>query len=105
MLIIGISKINDPMKFSILILRSPSSGVIRTFIDDTQVLADIDIQQLLLSTPPAATPGSLTKSATICVNSNGLFTGARKMAVFVQPNANSASDVDTKGDSISGCSI
>lgn len=92
---------DKPMMFSMLILRSPSSGIIRTFIDDTQAIPNTDIQDFLSVTPPLTIPDSLNKPATICVESNGLFTG-KKMAVYIMKNATSASDIDTKGDN-SGC--
>jgi len=84
----------NPMSFTILILRSPTSGVIRTFIDDTAIRSDI--RNLIKSTSPA-----LNTSATICVNSNGLFTGD-KMAVSIEKNATSADGIDSKGGA-NGC--
>jgi len=91
-----ISKLNgDPMPFSMLILRSPISGTIRTFIDNTQSVPDPNIGNLLTSSQT-----SLAQSITACIDSNGL-TG-NKMAVFVNANATSANGVETLGDD-SGC--
>jgi len=86
----------DPMAFSMLILRSPTSGLIRTFIDDQHAISDANIANLL-STAPSA----LDNDATICLDSNGLFTGT-KLAVYIEKNATSASGVRSLGDD-SGC--
>ena len=83
------------MMFSMLILRAPSSGVVRTFIDSNAVIADSDVATLINQT-------ALTQSAKTCVNSNGLFTGG-KSAVIVMPNTTSASGVETLGEATSGC--
>jgi len=81
--------------FSILILRSPASGIIRTFIDpNAAVLKDIDIQGLINS-------GS-SNSLTACVNHDGL-TGSDKTAIYLAPDSTGASGVETKGDATSGC--
>jgi type II secretory pathway pseudopilin PulG len=85
---------NDAAQFSILILRSPSSGVIRTFINSSQAISDYNVATLI-------NQSALTQSAKMCVNSNGLFTGARS-AVVVMPNATQASGVETQGEN-SGC--
>jgi len=85
----------DPMSFSMLVLRSPTSGIIRSFIDPTTAWGDGQIQgKVLLAS-------KLNESATVCVNSNGLFTGA-KMAVLINANATGANDIETLGDN-SGC--
>jgi type II secretory pathway pseudopilin PulG len=82
--------------FSMLVLRSPISGTLRTFIDpNTPVVVDSNVQSLLTS-------DALTKEGiNVCVNSNGLFTGSRS-AVIVKPNTSDASGVETLGDK-SGC--
>lgn len=85
-----------PMVFSVLILRSPSSGIIRTFIDNKTAVSDITIGDLL-----NATPSALTNDAMICLDSNDLFTGA-KLAVYLEKNATSANGVETRGED-SGC--
>ena len=89
----------NPLSFSILVLRSPTSGAILTFIDNTSTTVTSNISNLL-NTPPYP-PTALTKDAKLCVDSNGLFTGP-KMAVFVGKNSSSGSGVETKGES-SGC--
>lgn len=85
----------DPVKnFSMLILRSPTSGIIRTFIDADAIIPDADIGTLV--TAPA-----LKTDVTICVDSNGLFTGP-PMAVLVNKNVTSASGIEMLGET-SGC--
>jgi len=91
------SKGSNPAVFSMLILRSPVSGVIRTFIDGTNTISDAKIANLL-----SATPSALTQSVNVCVNSNGLFAGG-KSSVVVNANATGASAVETRGEAISGC--
>jgi type II secretory pathway pseudopilin PulG len=83
---------NKGLVFSILILRSPNSGTIHTFIDDSN--STNNVTGLLLAS-------ALTKPVKLCVNSNGLFTG-NKMAVFIKANSSSVSGVETLGDN-SGC--
>lgn len=87
------NKMNDsiPMSFSLLVLRSPKSGDIRTFFKDTSVGAALD-----LVIPPSIQEGLL------CVKSNGLFSG-RKSAVKIAANASDASDIETLGEATSGC--
>ena len=85
---------HNPMEFSMLILRSPTSGIIRTFIDADAIIPDADIGTLV--TAPA-----LKTDVTICVDSNGLFTGP-PMAVLVNKNVTSASGIEMLGET-SGC--
>jgi type II secretory pathway pseudopilin PulG len=84
--------------FSMLIIRSPSSGLTRTFIrTDTNSISSSSLSSDLLMWPNAMNVG-----ARLCVESNGLFPG-NKMAVRVEPGASSASNVKLFGDSDSGC--
>lgn len=85
---------NIPATFSILILQSPLSGIIRTFIDPATVVVDDDISSLIKQS-------ALTESAKICIDPNGIFNG-NKMAVLVTAGASSASGVETLGGN-SGC--
>ena len=80
------------LNFSMLILRSPTSGIIRTFIDPKTKILDNDIASLLDMTPSA-----LTQSVQACVNSNGALTG-NKMAVLINANATSASSIESLGE-------
>jgi type II secretory pathway pseudopilin PulG len=77
--------------FSMLVLRSPISGTLRTFIGPSTTNA----QDLLTSV-------ALTKTqVNVCVSSNGFFTGSRS-AVIVKPNTTDASGVETLENG-SGC--
>lgn len=87
-------------KFSMLILRSPSSGVTRTFLDDSvPLISESQISNLL--TVGGDTPTSLSKTLTLCVDSDGMFTGT-KMSIVINANTTSASGIETFGDD-SGC--
>ncbi len=92
---------NNPQPFSMLILRSPTSGAILTFIDDSLTTNAGNISDLLKTPAPPTPPTALTTPITLCIDSNGLFTGP-KMGVFVEKDSTSASGVETKGES-SGC--
>ena len=83
---------NNPISFSMLIVHSPLSGAVRSFIVVDSTVSDI--RNML-------TKDALSQSAKLCVSSNSLFTGA-KSAVVVMPNATSSSSIETQGD-ISGC--
>jgi hypothetical protein len=85
---------NDPIKFSVLILRSPTNGIIRTFIDPEIDVSESNIRSLLAT-------GPLTKSVNICMNSNDFFTGPR-MSVMIDSNATGPTAVEVLGDN-SGC--
>ena len=78
----------------ILILRSPSSGIIRTFISRTAPV-DNDISKILDDTSASS------QAAQLCVESNGLFTGTT-IAVQIDGNSTSASGVEILGDG-NGC--
>ncbi|NTW62090.1 hypothetical protein HGB25_01610 [Candidatus Saccharibacteria bacterium] len=78
-------------RFSILILRSPLTGVIRTFIDGNSVISDSHITDLLVNS------AMQTNASVMCVDSNGMTNG-HKMAVKVGPGATSASSVEILGD-------
>ena len=86
---------NIPMVFSMLVLRSPLSGIIRTFIDSASVVDNSNIRNLIKS-------AALKQSVKMCVDSNGLFTSART-AVEVMANSASASGVEVLGEAISEC--
>ncbi|MEI6850429.1 MAG: hypothetical protein WCK26_00500 [Candidatus Saccharibacteria bacterium] len=80
-------------KFAILMLRSPISGVTRTFINNSS--SDVTPGELLDDTE------SLKRQVELCVNSNGLFTG-NTMSVLVKPNATNSSSIKVLGDD-NGC--
>ncbi len=81
--------------FSILILRSPLSGIVRTFIDPNAVISDNEISSLISET-------ALIQPLTVCVNSNGMFENGRS-AIFITANTTNPSGVETLGEAISGC--
>jgi len=91
---------NDAMTFSILIVRSPLSGVIRTFISNDAIpdLGDADS----IRSSVRGLINSPISEIKMCVNSNGLFNGT-KMAIQILNTATSASGVETLGDASSGC--
>jgi len=80
------TKLNTDIEFSMLILRSPASGIIRTFINDSTSIAVGSIRTLV-------EPLALLKPVTICVDSNGLLNGP-KMAVMVNGNITNASGIE-----------
>lgn len=86
---------NATMFFSMLVLRSPLSGILRTFINPNESVTGDKVYTLI----DAATLG---QSATICVDSNGLFNTART-AVIITANAASASGVEVLEEASSGC--
>lgn len=89
-----ISSNSSSNNFSILILRSPTSGLVRTFVDPDTSYSVSAISSLIRS-------NYLTNQAKLCVDPNGL-SNTPKMAVLINANATSASDVETLG-SDSGC--
>lgn len=86
---------NTAMSFSILILQSPLSGIIRTFINPDVVVTDANISTLV-------SQQYLTQSVKMCVNSNGSYAGP-KMAVLLTAGSTGASGVETLGEKLSGC--
>ena len=86
---------NHAAMFSILILRSPLSGIVRTFIDNAAIVNN------LTSFIKRINPSPLLQSEKVCINSNGLFAGG-EMAVLINAGATSASGVETLGNN-SGC--
>lgn len=88
---------SNPIVFSMLILRSPASGSIRTFVsgDTLNPVLDGDVGGLI-------DDSNLARSVTMCVDSNGLFNGG-KSSVIVTSNATSASGIETQGEGTSGC--
>lgn len=87
----NISKTN--INFSVLIIRLPISGTVRTFIDNTN--SNANIKDMILSTLPAS-------PLKICLNPNGMNGGAIS-AVQINVNSANASGVETIGDGVSGC--
>jgi type II secretory pathway pseudopilin PulG len=78
--------------FSMLIVRSPATGSIRTFINST---SKADPRSLV-------TQANLTNSVSVCVDSNGLLTGRRDQ-VDILSNASSASGIKLHDGATATC--
>lgn len=76
--------------FTILILRSPSSGVIRTFVSDINN-ANIGETSLLNSS-------AMNKELLICLDSTGLLSGGRRMGIKIGAGASTSNAIETVGD-------
>ncbi|MNR17183.1 hypothetical protein D3C85_1338290 [compost metagenome] len=84
---------NAPMATTILIVRSPTSGAIRTFIKEGDIT----------ETPAAMiAPANLQKGTSICMDSDGMFIGKRFSVEFL-PNASSSAGVKVHGDGTTPC--
>jgi len=81
--------------FSVLILRSPLSGIVRTFINPDSIINDAEISSLI-------DEANLSQSVLMCIDSNGMFSGG-KSAVRINPNTTNAGGVETLGEALSGC--
>ncbi|MEI6228574.1 MAG: hypothetical protein WCP11_00905 [Candidatus Saccharibacteria bacterium] len=92
---------DNPALFSILIIRSPINGVIKTFINNMQSISTDSnsdhITDLILLLDQPQQKDNLK----LCVNSGGLFGGV-KMAVYIKSTTSGASGVEKLGDD-SGC--
>ncbi|MFZ2125150.1 MAG: type II secretion system protein [Candidatus Saccharimonadales bacterium] len=86
---------SNPLAFSMLVLRSPVSGVVRTFINSNEAIDDSDISTLV-------SDSALIEPLKACVESNGLFNSG-KSAIFINPSSTSASGVEMQGEAFSGC--
>ncbi len=85
---------NSVPTLSILILQSPISGVIRTFVSSSSVINDSNIKSII-------NINGLSEPAKMCINPTGLFSSAR-MAVVINAGASSSAGVETLGEA-SGC--
>ena len=85
----------NPMNFSILILRSPRNGYIKTFINPTTSLSNVKTM---------LTAGNLTNPLKICVNNyDRTLSASNRRAVYVNSNSSSSSGVELLNESASGC--
>ena len=90
-------KNNSPMKFSILMLRSPLSGVVRTFMDvTTDSIPGPNIPSSLIN--PAALN---TTKAELCVDSNGLTTN-KQIEILINAGASNSAAIEMIGDAGAG---
>ncbi len=84
----------NPIATTIVIARSPTTGSIRTFIDNTT--ASQSAKNVV------ADPQNLQRGVDICVYSDGLFGGKRFDVEFV-PNSSGTTGVRVNGDSTTPC--
>lgn len=89
-----ISQDGSPAVFSLLIVQSPTSGTIRTFVGLNKIVDNNSIKSII-------NRDALKESLKICIDSRGLFTGKRS-AIYIKPGASSAAGVETLGEQ-SGC--
>jgi hypothetical protein len=82
------------MAFSILMLRSPSSGLIRTFVNNSEAVSG-ELKTVLIK------EDALKVQAGMCVDNSGL-TGGKPIEVRVNANATSPSGIEIFGDSTPG---
>jgi type II secretory pathway pseudopilin PulG len=85
----------NPLTLSVLIVRSPSSGIVRTFVDTTAAVPVRDIETLVST-------AHLSQEARICVDGAGLFAN-RMMGVLIPAGATSGSGVEVLPEGNSGC--
>lgn len=88
---------NVAMSFSALVLRSPASGYVKTFINPTSVISDGQLQSGLVSVA-----ASLTQPLRICVIDYDRSTTVKR-SVFINTGASSASGVELLTENTSGC--
>lgn len=86
---------DEPASFSVLIVRSPSSGVVRTFIDPDSAVANNNIAELL-------TQESLESELEVCLNPDGV-TLVKRIALAIAPGTTSANGVEIRGEELSTC--
>jgi type II secretory pathway pseudopilin PulG len=86
--------------FTILIIRSPISGNIKTFINNSEYvnLNNVDAGSKLFNVTDPSKTGDLK----MCVEDNGL-TSQSRMAVYLTSATTSASGVEVLGGESSGC--
>lgn len=90
----AMQKINKaPTATTMLIVRSPVTGSIRTFIDESGANQPVALM---------VNVARLQAPANICMNSDGMFNGKR-LEVYVIANASSATAVKVNGDETTTC--
>lgn len=86
---------NQPALFSVLIIRSPQSGAIRTFIDNNSIVADSAIGGLV-------TDANLTQNLKTCVDAGGVV-GSRRTAISVLAGSATPGGIEVLGQEAGGC--
>ena len=84
--------------FSVLIVRSPASGAIRTFINPTVGVASSADVATLRSLVTDGNGANLQNKLLVCVKSDGSIRSDRT-AIFIKAGAASSSGVETQGES------
>ena len=93
----GFRNPTTPRSISILIIRSPQTGEIYTFTSDD---INIPLKSMIVAGSGSAVPGIYGQAQrTICVDSDGLFTG-NNMAISINAYATSGSDVETRSNNL-----
>jgi type II secretory pathway pseudopilin PulG len=82
--------------FTVLILRSPSTGVIRTFINPDRLVEDVNLQEVI-------NEDALKAGLEVCVRPNGFFVLGGVLAVGIKSGATSATGVESLGESFNSC--
>jgi type II secretory pathway pseudopilin PulG len=88
------------MTFSILILRSPISGTVRTFINRDSVVTAGNIQD---NDNGLITPIALTTAIKMCVEPSGGLSAGNKTAVEIMANSTGPTGVEVSKEATSGC--
>ena len=86
---------NQPSAFSILIVRSPQSGVVTTFVNPSQSVSATALDTMV-------TAASLSQGIKTCIDAGGVL-GNRRTAIVVQPAASTAGAVEILGQEAGGC--
>jgi type II secretory pathway pseudopilin PulG len=86
----------SPKGFTVMILRSPVTGVIRTFTSPDRLVPDRDLQTLI-------NQEALGAELEICVRPNGLSVTGGVLAVGIKKGATSASGVESMGEEFNSC--
>lgn len=87
----------DDFNFSVMMLRSPVSGLIKTYVDGSAAVESSNIQAKLIDVTAAS-----DQDLKMCVNPKGLFSG-KPMAVTIMAGASGPNGVGSLGDGESGC--
>lgn len=86
----------SPKGFTVMILRSPVTGIIRTFTNPDRVVPDRDLQNLI-------NQDALNAELELCVRPNSLAVTGGLLAVGIKKSATSASGVESLGEELNSC--
>lgn len=92
----GVTTGRTPRSLALLVVRSPESGQVYTFVSDT-VPSDDTLRDLDASMVPSFLSDMVTTTnqgaATVCIESSGLFVNGQ-MALYINPYATSTSAIE-----------